>query len=134
MANTDAGPVRRPEQWHEQPPPATPFAPEVMVPTGATEVLVCSYLTLGPEPWYLGSARRNTSDVTELTNYLNGLAISSEDDDACLMHLPSLRSSVVFGYPRSVGCRSIWTAPSGNATAARPATVATSGRSSRTGA
>lgn len=60
---------------------------------------MCSYPTLGPEPWSLGSARRNTSDVTELTDYLNGLAVSSEDDEACLTHLPSLRGSVVFGYP-----------------------------------
>lgn len=99
VANTDAGPVRCPDQWYETVPPATPFAPEVMVPTGATEVLMCSYPTLGTEPWSLGSARRNTSDVTELTDYINGLAISSGDDDACLMYIPSLRRSVVFGYP-----------------------------------
>ncbi|WP_223874175.1 hypothetical protein [Salinispora vitiensis] len=97
VANTDAGPVRCPEQRHEPDWPATPFAPEVMVPTGATEVLMCTYPTLGPEPWSLGSTRRNTSDVTELTDYINGLAIS-EDDAGCLMHIPPLRRSIVFGY------------------------------------
>lgn len=99
VANTDAGPVHCPEQWHEPGWPATPFAPEAMVPTGATEVLLCSYPTLGPEPWSLGSTKRNTSDVTELADYVNGLAISSEDDVGCLMHIPPLRRSVVFGYP-----------------------------------
>ncbi len=46
--------------------------------------------------------QRNTSDVSKLTDYVNGLAISSEDDDACLMHIPSQRRSVVFGHPGSV--------------------------------
>lgn len=69
-----------------------------MVPTGATEVLMCSYPTLRPGPWSLGSTRRNTSDVSKLTGYVNGLAISSEDDDARLMHIPSRRRSVVFGH------------------------------------
>lgn len=99
VANADAGPARCPEQWHEPAWPATPFAPEVMVPTGATEVLMCSYPTLGSEPWSLGSTKRNTSDVTELTDYVNGLATSPEDDAGCLMHIPPLRRSVVFGYP-----------------------------------
>ncbi|WP_307934787.1 hypothetical protein [Salinispora arenicola] len=99
VTNTDAGPARCPETWHERLLP-TPSAPDVMVPTGATEAVLCTYPTDGDAPWDLGATRRNTSDVTELTDYFNELATSPpHGDQACLMSLPPVRHAVVFGYP-----------------------------------
>lgn len=99
ITNTDAGPARCPEAWHERLLP-TPSAPDVMVPTGATVALLCTYPTDGEAPWDLEATRRNTSDVTALTDYFNGLpTVPPQGDHACLTSIPPVRHAVVFGYP-----------------------------------
>ncbi|MCM0678857.1 hypothetical protein NCC78_29920 [Micromonospora phytophila] len=95
-ANTDAGPARCPNSWNDEPTPQPGKA--VLVPTGATEALLCSYRHDASSPLNLDVSRRITSKVDELTAYLNGLPSTPPEDTVCLLGQPT-EHAFVFGYP-----------------------------------
>ncbi|SCL31010.1 hypothetical protein GA0070624_4185 [Micromonospora rhizosphaerae] len=96
-ANTEAGPARCPESWNDEPTP-TQRGKDVLVPTGATEALLCSYRQDASSPLDLDVSRRITSKVDELTAYLNGLPSSPPEETVCLLGQPT-EHAFVFGYP-----------------------------------
>ena len=96
-ANTEATPARCPDSWNDEPTPTQP-GKDVLVPTGATEALLCSYRHDASSPLNLDVSRRITSKVDELTAYLNGLPSSPPEDMVCLLGQPT-EHAFVFGYP-----------------------------------
>ncbi|MEW1590064.1 hypothetical protein AB0283_31975 [Micromonospora vinacea] len=94
--NTEPGPARCPDTWTDSVP--VQHGKDVLVPVGATEVLLCSYRHEATPPLSLGASRRITSRVDELTAYLNGLPSSSPEDTVCLLG-QTTEHAFVFGYP-----------------------------------
>ncbi|OON33313.1 hypothetical protein BSA16_01030 [Micromonospora sp. Rc5] len=70
-----------------------------MVPTGATEVLLCTYRHGSVIPLRLDASRKLTERVDELSAYLNGLPTDPPQDEMCLLG-QTVEHAIVFGYPQ----------------------------------
>lgn len=68
-----------------------------LVPSGATEALLCSYRFAAPEPAPLTATHRLTTGAAEVVAYLNGLSTSQPEGAACVMSGVT-QHVVVVGY------------------------------------
>jgi hypothetical protein len=76
-------------------PPNTRKGP--LLPTGATDALLCSYRFAAPNPMPLTATHRITSGAEAAVTYLNGLTASQPKPFACLLN-GTTQHVMVFGY------------------------------------
>jgi hypothetical protein len=84
-----------PVLWQDATPVNTRRGP--LVPSGATEALLCSYSFALPNPMPLTAIHRITSGADDVAAYFNGLPASLPNNTACLLALPTMHA-IVFGY------------------------------------
>lgn len=104
MDNTESGPARCPDAWDERFSPSGGTAD--LVPTGTTEVFLCTYRHDSTIPLRLDASRKITERVDDLSTYLNGLPTDPPQDETCLLG-QTVEHAIVFGYPheRAVSIR-----------------------------